>query len=121
MTGHQTMRRLLERRTIAVMGTGLDHVYPAASRPMAARIVDSGCALVTPFFPHQTPRPWTFPARNVVMSGLSLATVVVEASETSGARMQARVRWADLDPARGREQAGQRPVLVLSDDAFNER
>jgi DNA processing protein len=78
-------------RTIAVMGTGLDHVYPAANRALAARIVDSGCALITQFFPHQTPRPWMFPARNVVMSGLSLATVVVEASETSGARLQARV------------------------------
>ena len=78
-------------RTLAVMGTGLDHVYPATNRGLAARIVASGCALVTQFFPHQTPRQWTFPARNVVMSGLSLATVVVEASETSGARLQARV------------------------------
>ena len=78
-------------RTIAVMGTGVDHVYPATNRALAARIVDSGCALVTQFFPQQTPRPWMFPARNVVMSGLSLATVVVEASEASGARLQARV------------------------------
>jgi len=78
-------------RTVAVMGTGVDHVYPAANRGLATRIIDSGCALITQFFPHQTPRPWMFPARNVVMSGLSLATVVVEASETSGARLQARV------------------------------
>jgi DNA processing protein len=78
-------------RTVAVMGTGVDHVYPAANRTLADRILQSGGALVTQFFPHQTPRPWMFPARNVVMSGLSLATIVVEASETSGARMQARV------------------------------
>jgi len=78
-------------RTVAVMGTGLDHVYPAANRLLAERIVNDGCALATQFFPHQTPRQWTFPARNIVMSGLSLATVVVEASETSGARMQARI------------------------------
>lgn len=78
-------------RTIAVMGTGLDHVFPAQNRPLASRIVGAGGALVTQFFPHQTPRPWMFPARNVVMSGLSLATVVVEAGETSGARIQARV------------------------------
>ena len=78
-------------RTLAVMGTGLDHVYPAQNRPLASRIVASGGALITQFFPHQTPRQWMFPARNVVMSGLSLATVVVEAGETSGARIQARV------------------------------
>lgn len=78
-------------RTVAVMGTGLDHVYPAANRPLASRIVESEGALVTQFFPHQTPRPWMFPARNVVMSGLAMGTIVVEASETSGARMQARV------------------------------
>lgn len=78
-------------RTVAVMGTGLDHVAPASNRPLAARIVDAGCALLTQFFPEQTARPWMFPARNVVMSGLALATIVVEASETSGARMQARI------------------------------
>ena len=78
-------------RTVAVMGTGLDHVYPAANRPLANRIVESGGALITQFFPHQTPRSWMFPLRNVVMSALSMGTVVVEASETSGAKMQARV------------------------------
>lgn len=78
-------------RTVAVMGTGVDHVYPAANRDLASQIVGAEGALVTQFFPHQTPRPWAFPARNVVMSGLAMATVVVEASETSGARMQARV------------------------------
>ena len=35
--------------------------------------------------------------------------------------LRGEIRWADLEPARGREQAGQRPVLVLSDDVFNER
>ena len=35
--------------------------------------------------------------------------------------LRAEIRWADLDPARGREQAGQRPVLILSHDVFNER
>lgn len=78
-------------RTAAVMGTGLDHRYPAANGPLADRILKAGGALVTQFFPHQTPRRWMFPQRNVVMSGLSLATVVVEAGSTSGAKMQARV------------------------------
>ena len=78
-------------RTVAVMGTGLDHRYPAQNRELANEIVTKGGALVTQFFPHQTPRRWMFPSRNVVMSGLSLATVVVEAGRTSGAKMQARV------------------------------
>ena len=77
-------------RTAAVMGTGLDHRYPAENRPLSHRIVSAGGALLTQFLPHQTPRSWMFPLRNVVMSGLSLATVVVEAGKTSGAKMQAR-------------------------------
>ena len=78
-------------RTVAVMGTGLDHRYPAENRQLSEWIVKTKGALVTQFFPHQSPRKWMFPSRNVVMSGLSLATVVVEAGRTSGARMQARV------------------------------
>jgi DNA processing protein len=77
--------------TSAVMGTGLDRLYPPENALLADRIVDSGGALLSQFFPRQHPTTWTFPLRNVVMSGLSLATVVVEAGETSGARMQARV------------------------------
>lgn len=77
-------------RTIAVMGTGLGLRYPRQNAGLAARIANAG-ALVTQFFPHQTPARWTFPLRNIVMSGLSLATVVVEASHSSGARMQARL------------------------------
>jgi DNA processing protein len=77
-------------RTIAVMGTGLDHVYPPANAPLALRIAESGGALVTQFLPHQPPARWSFPMRNVVTSGLSVATVVIEAGETSGAKSQAR-------------------------------
>lgn len=78
-------------RTVAVMGTSIDARYPAENRGLADRIVESGGALVSQFLPTQGPRPWTFPQRNVTMSGLTLGTVVVEASETSGAKMQARV------------------------------
>lgn len=78
-------------RTVAVMGTGLDHIFPRENGPLAGEIVESGGALVTQFFPHQGPARWTFPMRNAVMSGLSVATVVVEAGATSGARMQARL------------------------------
>jgi len=77
-------------RTIAVIGTGLRQCYPAAHRPLQERIVSAG-AVVSQFWPDQPPTKKTFPLRNATMSGLALATVVIEASKTSGARMQARL------------------------------
>lgn len=77
--------------TSAVMGTGLDRIFPPENEDLAQTIVEAGGLLFSQFFPEQPPARWTFPMRNVVMSGLALATVVVEASETSGARLQARV------------------------------
>jgi DNA processing protein len=77
-------------RTVAVIGTGIDRVYPRENAALAARIVASSGALVSQFFPDQPPTQWSFPMRNVTMSGLSLATLVIEAGETSGARQQAR-------------------------------
>lgn len=76
-------------RTVAVVGTGIDRVYPAEHTALADSIVAAGCAIVSQFFPGHAPRKWTFPLRNVTMSGLSIATVVVEAGATSGAKMQA--------------------------------
>ncbi len=78
-------------RTCAVMGTGIDRIYPKGNETIAEGILESGGALLSQFFPEQPPTQWTFPKRNVVMSGLSVATVVIEAGETSGAKMQARV------------------------------
>lgn len=78
-------------RTAAVMGTGIDRVFPAENTVLANRILKYGGALISQFFPEQPPTQWTFPLRNVVMSGLASATIVIEASETSGARIQARV------------------------------
>lgn len=76
-------------RTVAVMGTGIDRVYPAGNKKLAARIETSG-ALVSQFWPDAPPRSSNFPLRNIVMSGMSIGTVVVEAGPTSGAKMQAR-------------------------------
>lgn len=78
-------------RTAAVMGTGINQRYPTSNTALSYAILDSGGALVSQFFPEQGPRRWTFPQRNVTMSGMTLASVVVEASSTSGAKMQARV------------------------------
>jgi DNA processing protein len=78
-------------RTIAVMGTGIGSIYPRENTVLAERILASGGALVSQFFPDAPPRSMNFPLRNVVMSGMSIGTVVVEASSTSGAKMQARL------------------------------
>ena len=75
-------------RTIAVFGTGIEVVFPAENRSLADAIARSG-ACVSQFWPSMRGARWTFPLRNLVTSGLSLGTVVVEAGETSGARLQA--------------------------------
>jgi DNA processing protein len=77
-------------RTIAVLGTGILRTYPKENAELAERIVGSG-ALVSQFWPSQPPTRYSFPRRNVVTSGLSQGTVVIEASKTSGAKMQARL------------------------------
>jgi DNA processing protein len=77
-------------RTIAVMGTGIDRVYPAGNKDLAQRIPSSG-ALVSQFWPGAPPRSSNFPLRNVVTSGIAVGTVVIEANATSGAKMQARL------------------------------
>lgn len=78
-------------RTVAVMGTGIRRMYPAENKELAARLVEAGGALVSQFWPDAPPTRYTFPMRNVVMSGMGIGTVVVEASSTSGAKMQARL------------------------------
>lgn len=77
-------------RTVAVIGTGLRHSFPKSSADLQARL-GREAAVISQFWPGQEPRRWTFPQRNAVMSGFARATVVVEASHTSGARMQARL------------------------------
>jgi DNA processing protein len=76
-------------RTIAVIGTGLRKAYPKENAELQRRIATEG-AVISQFWPDAPPNRAHFPMRNVVMSGIALATVVVEAGNTSGARMQAR-------------------------------
>lgn len=78
-----------DRRTVAVIGTGLRRAYPSEHAALQDRIAHEG-AVVSQFWPDAPPTKTSFPMRNVVMSGLALGTVVIEASHTSGARMQAR-------------------------------
>ncbi|GAB4167482.1 MAG: DNA-processing protein DprA [Wenzhouxiangellaceae bacterium] len=76
--------------TIAVAGTGPDRVYPARNRDLARRIVQQG-AVVSIFAPGVEPRPGHFPARNRIISGMSLGVVVVEAGIRSGSLITARL------------------------------
>ncbi|MDE0669014.1 MAG: DNA-processing protein DprA [bacterium] len=84
-------------RTIAVFGTDIERVYPAANRALASAVRRSG-ACVSQFLPGTGGARWSFPARNLTTSGLAMATVVVEASETSGARHQAEAAIAHGRP-----------------------
>lgn len=76
--------------TVAVVGTGLDRVYPARHRALAHRIAAHG-ALVSEFAPGTPPLPEHFPMRNRLIAGMSLGTVVVEAALQSGSLITARL------------------------------
>ena len=77
-------------RTIAVMGNGLSVIYPAENRELVKKIEASG-ALISEFPIGVKPKPRNFPRRNRIISGLTLGTVVVEASNRSGALITARL------------------------------
>jgi len=77
-------------KTIAVLGTGIDRVYPAEHDLLTAEIAANGL-LLTEFPPGTHPEDWHFPRRNRIISGLSKAVVVVEAREKSGSLITARL------------------------------
>lgn len=84
-------------RTVAVIGTGVDQAYPPENRDLQRQIATTG-AVVSQFWPGSPPSRESFPQRNAVMSGLAAGTVIVEASQRSGTRIQARLALAHGRP-----------------------
>lgn len=84
-------------RTVAVLGTGIRRHYPAKNRFLQDEIAARGL-LISQFWPDAPPSRTSFPARNATMSGYGRATIIVEAREHSGARIQARVGLAHGRP-----------------------
>ncbi|MEO6859793.1 MAG: DNA-processing protein DprA [Solirubrobacteraceae bacterium] len=110
-------------RTIAVIGTGHHHAYPPENRDLQHQIAATG-AVVSQFWPESEASRETFPQRNAVMSGLAAGTVIIEATQRSGARIQARQALAHgrpvflarelLDQGWARELAAQPGVSSFS-------
>lgn len=94
-------------RTLAVLGNGLDQVYPPSNRQLARRVTTAG-ALISEFAPGTPPDAINFPRRNRIIAGLSRATVIVEAGGRSGALIT-----ADFALEQGRD------VLAVPGSIFN--
>ncbi|GHU66414.1 DNA processing protein DprA [Spirochaetia bacterium] len=75
--------------TVAVLGSGLDNVYPSSNRGLARRILEAGGCIFSEYPPGTKPMKWNFPARNRIISALARGVLIVEAPERSGALITA--------------------------------
>ena len=71
-------------KTIAVLGGGLDKIYPEQNTDLARKIIDNGGLIVSLYPPEKRPIKYSFVERNAIISGLSLGTIIIEAGESSG-------------------------------------
>jgi len=78
-------------KTLAVIGSGLDKIYPASNKRLAEKIFNGYGAVISEFPFGTEPKPFNFPFRNRIISGLSYATIVVEAAKKSGSLITARL------------------------------
>jgi DNA processing protein len=77
--------------TVAVLGCGLDRVYPVSNRDLARRVMETGGVLLSEYAPGTEPFRWNFPARNRIIAGLARGVLIVEAPERSGALITAQL------------------------------
>ena len=89
-SAHQGALQTEKGKTVGVMATGIERIYPSRNAQLAKQIIDKGGALVTEFPPGAPPRPAHFPQRNRIISGLSLGVLVVEAALKSGSLITAK-------------------------------
>ncbi len=78
-------------KTIAVIGSGFDYIYPKSNKQMFENIIEKGGAVISEYFPEEKAAPWKFPRRNRIISGLSQGTLVAEAGLKSGALITANL------------------------------
>jgi DNA processing protein len=78
-------------KTIAVLGSGFDHVYPRENKDIYNKILEGNGAVLSEYYPDLQPMPWMFPHRNRIVSGLSKGVLVAEAAAKSGALITAKL------------------------------
>ena len=71
-------------KTIAVLGSGVNNIYPATNTKLAERIIECGGLIASEYKPNETPQTYYFPARNRIVAGLSKGVLITEATEKSG-------------------------------------
>lgn len=78
-------------KTIAVLGSGLNHIYPKSNTNLAQKIITNGGALISEYEPDTPPQAFQFPARNRIIAGLSDVLIVIEAAKKSGSLITAQI------------------------------
>ena len=112
-------------RTVAFIGTGIRKCYPAENRSLQEEISERGLVL-SQFWPDASPTKQSFPMRNALMSGYGMATIVADAGERSGTRIQARqaqrhgrpviINRMVLDKAQWARDLAGKPGIYIVDD-----